>query len=96
MARLKNNYRNKQNRSRSRTAGVSLSSSAPAGYNLVVEDPQVIPEADGSTIVEVPNGSGSVLPSTGGIGTTIFYIIGGLLIVAAVVFFVVRRRADAE
>ena len=32
MARLKNNYRNKQNRSRSRTAGVSLSSSAPAGY----------------------------------------------------------------
>ncbi len=44
----------------------------------------------------IENGQGQLLPSTGGIGTTIFYIIGGLLIVAAVVFFVVRRKADAE
>lgn len=42
------------------------------------------------------NNTGATLPSTGGIGTTIFYIIGGLLIVAAVVFFVVRRKNDAE
>ncbi|WP_044913597.1 SpaH/EbpB family LPXTG-anchored major pilin [Butyrivibrio sp. WCE2006] len=42
----------------------------------------------------VVNNQGTVLPSTGGIGTTIFYIIGGLLIVAAVVFFVVRRKND--
>ncbi|WP_026669036.1 SpaA isopeptide-forming pilin-related protein [Butyrivibrio sp. AE3006] len=46
--------------------------------------------------INVLNESGVVLPSTGGIGTTIFYIVGGLLIVAAAVFFVVRRKGDAE
>ncbi len=46
--------------------------------------------------LKIVNRTGVELPSTGGIGTTIFYIIGGLLIVAAVVFFVVRRKADAE
>ncbi len=52
---------------------------------------------DGDTLqLKIENGKGIKLPSTGGIGTTIFYIIGGLLIVAAVVFFVVRRKADAE
>ena len=66
--------------------------SAPAGYNLVVEDPQVIPEADGSTIVEVPNGSGSILPSTGGIGTTIFYIVGGMFIGVAAVLLITNKR----
>ncbi len=54
------------------------------------------PSADGQGVVSIENNSGAVLPSTGGIGTTIFYIIGGLLIVAAVVFFVVRRKNDAE
>jgi len=51
---------------------------------------------DAANIAKIENLQGSILPSTGGIGTTIFYIVGGLLIVAAVVFFVVRRRADAE
>jgi len=66
--------------------------SAPAGYNLVVEDPQVIPEADGSTVVEVPNGSGSVLPSTGGVGTTIFYVVGGMFIGVAAVLLITNKR----
>ena len=69
---------------------------APVGYNRLTERVAVTVSADNSVIVDVPNSSGAVLPSTGGIGTTIFYIIGGLLIVAAVVFFVVRRKADAE
>ncbi len=42
----------------------------------------------------IPNMKGIELPSTGGIGTTIFYLIGGLLIVSAAVFFVVRRKAE--
>ncbi|WP_026525502.1 isopeptide-forming domain-containing fimbrial protein [Butyrivibrio sp. MB2005] len=48
---------------------------------------------DGLAIV---NTTGATLPSTGGIGTTIFYIVGGLLIVAGVAFFIVRRKGDAE
>ena len=46
--------------------------------------------------VEVENHQGSVLPSTGGIGTTIFYIIGAILVVGAGVVLVTRRRMNAN
>jgi fimbrial isopeptide formation D2 family protein/LPXTG-motif cell wall-anchored protein len=46
--------------------------------------------------VTIENTKGTILPSTGGIGTTIFYIIGSLLIVAGVAYFIVRRKANAE
>ncbi len=36
------------------------------------------------------------LPSTGGIGTTIFYVIGGILVVAAGILLVVKKRMQAE
>lgn len=42
--------------------------------------------------VRVENKSGTELPSTGGIGTTIFYILGGLLVFAAVVLMVTKKR----
>ncbi len=42
----------------------------------------------------VLNQSGTVLPSTGGIGTTIFYILGGLLVIGAAVILVARRKAQ--
>jgi len=42
------------------------------------------------------NQHGAVLPSTGGIGTTIFYVIGGVLVVGAVVLLIVRRRMRNE
>jgi len=41
----------------------------------------------------VVNNKGTQLPSTGGIGTTIFYILGGLLVVGAAVVLVARRKA---
>jgi fimbrial isopeptide formation D2 family protein/LPXTG-motif cell wall-anchored protein len=41
----------------------------------------------------VINNTGTELPSTGGIGTTIFYIVGGLLLVGAAVILVARRKA---
>ncbi len=41
---------------------------------------------------DVVNKQGSLLPSTGGIGTTIFYVIGGILMVGAGVILVSRRR----
>jgi len=47
----------------------------------------------GSLTTEIVNNSGTVLPSTGGIGTTIFYILGGLLVVGAAVILVARRKA---
>ena len=44
---------------------------------------------------EVVNQSGSTLPSTGGIGTTMFYVIGAILVIGAGVVLVTRRRMSA-
>lgn len=46
----------------------------------------------GELEVTVKNFSGVELPSTGGIGTTIFYTLGGLLAVGAAVFLVTKKR----
>ena len=44
----------------------------------------------------VVNQKGTVLPETGGRGTTLFYVLGGLLVVGAVVLLVVKKRMDTE
>jgi fimbrial isopeptide formation D2 family protein/LPXTG-motif cell wall-anchored protein len=46
--------------------------------------------------VEVQNHSGTVLPSTGGIGTTIFYVVGSILVVAAGVLLITKKRMSRE
>lgn len=48
------------------------------------------PSTDLST--NVVNQSGAELPSTGGIGTTIFYVVGGLLVVGAGIVLVTKKR----
>lgn len=40
----------------------------------------------------IVNNAGTVLPETGGIGTTLFYVIGGLLVAGAVVLLVTKKR----
>ena len=44
----------------------------------------------------VVNQQGAVLPSTGGIGTTIFYVIGAILVIGAGVVLVTRRRMNVQ
>ena len=44
----------------------------------------------------VINQKGSALPSTGGIGTTIFYVVGGVLVVGAGVVLVAKKRMNHE
>ena len=44
--------------------------------------------------VQVINNTGATLPSTGGMGTTLFYVIGGGLMVAAVVLLVTKKRME--
>lgn len=48
------------------------------------------------TKVEVENKSGSLLPSTGGIGTTIFYIAGAFLVLISGVVLIAKKRTDSK
>ena len=82
---------------------------APDGYNKLTERQEVkLSEgsqnatletgattwAEGNGGVVVENNAGTVLPSTGGMGTTLFYVIGGGLMVAAVVLLVTKKRME--
>lgn len=68
---------------------------APTGYNLPeTTSTDVKPATDNTTEITIKNNKGTVLPSTGGMGTTIFYVIGGLLIIGAAVVLVARRKAQ--
>lgn len=50
----------------------------------------------GSLTTNVVNQSGATLPGTGGIGTTIFYVIGGLLMAAAAVLLITKKRMNSD
>ena len=56
--------------------------------NGTTEAPQGVDE------VKVLNQSGTELPSTGGIGTTLFYVVGGVLVVGAAVLLVTKKRME--
>ena len=82
---------------------------APDGYNKLTErKPVNLTSGSNNTTLEaaattwseadhgvaVENNAGTVLPSTGGMGTTLFYVIGGGLMVAAVVLLVTKKRME--
>ena len=46
--------------------------------------------------IDVVNNKGDELPTTGGIGTTIFYVVGSILLVGAVVLLVVKKRMSVS
>ena len=74
---------------------------APAGYNKLANDVEIVvtgaTTVDGTltyttVIAKVNNQSGTELPSTGGIGTTIFYVIGGVLVIGAAALLIAKRK----
>lgn len=65
---------------------------ALTAIEIKVDDGNPTSGTNGTVSTTVENNKGSVLPSTGGIGTTIFYVIGGILMVGAGVILVSRRR----
>ena len=74
------------------------------GLNMtfnVVDAEEVPTEVEGVLVggtvgITVENNQGATLPETGGMGTTLFYIIGGLLVVGAGILLVVRIRMKAH
>ena len=72
---------------------------APAGYNRMT-DAQKVEVKGGTTVADlsvtakVENQAGTLLPSTGGVGTTIFYVLGAVLVLGAVVLLVTKKRMN--
>lgn len=80
---------------------------APKGYNKLAKRIKVVINDDGTLIVDnkdrdennslinqvnVENKTGTVLPSTGGAGTTMIYLIGGALVLGSGVVLATKRR----
>lgn len=78
-----------------------IESTVPAGFNKAADSTFTIAAKDYSDTnlvqaADVINNAGSVLPSTGGMGTTIFYVLGAVLMLGAGVVLVTRRRMDVQ
>lgn len=80
---------------------------APKGYNLLKNPVEIRIDSagkiyvDGSTKenignVEVKNNSGTLLPSTGGAGTTMIYLVGALLVLGSGVVLASKRRSNSK
>lgn len=69
-------------------------SATGSGYSWFVSSNATF--EDDMVKLTVENNKGSVLPITGGIGTTIFYVIGGLLVCGAVVMAITKKKLSVE
>lgn len=72
----------------------------PAGYNKGEDTTITVTANDYTTAnltqtADVENETGSVLPSTGGMGTVIFYVAGAILVVAAAAVLIAKKRTNA-
>lgn len=72
----------------------------PAGYNKLKDPIEIVIEGNGDIKVDakkvdevkVENNTGSLLPSTGGMGTTLFYIFGAILVIGSGVVLITKKR----
>lgn len=77
---------------------------APKGYNLLRAPITVVVTAkgeiqvDGKTVnrVEVQNNKGSLLPSTGGMGTTLIYVVGSILVLASAIVLFSKKKEGSN
>ena len=77
-----------------------VETTVPTGYNKAADSTVTIADTDFNANVSasatVVNNQGTELPSTGGIGTTIFYVVGSILVVAAGVLLITKKRMSRE
>ena len=84
---------------------------APKGYNKLTDKIKVTFTKDGvdgatfvrllqnsvdTNVINVENKTGSILPSTGGMGTTLIYLIGGALVLGSGIVLANKKRAKAK
>ena len=65
-----------------------------SGEKKVGEITFSVDKTAGTLTTDVVNNIGTTLPGTGGIGTTIFYVIGGGLMVAAAILLITKKRME--
>ncbi len=51
---------------------------------------------EGTVDMQVANSKGSTLPTTGGMGTTIFYVVGSILVLGAAILLITKKRMSAR
>lgn len=81
---------------------------APKGYNKLTSSIQItvkqttsgtkeiIVNGDTAKKVEVENNTGSLLPSTGGMGTTLIYLVGAALVLGSGIVLATKKNAKAK
>ena len=65
---------------------------APDGYNILTDRQAIEVTSDNKAEANVVNKKGGLLPSTGSIGTTMFYLSGAVMLIGAFIFMVSKRR----
>lgn len=78
------------------TITVTISEEGAVTYQLTSEVGDEDEETNPGDHIAVKNNKGSELPSTGGMGTTVLYVLGTALVLGAGVLLVVRRRMNAD
>ena len=69
-----------------------------ASYSVTTEnkDIKTVTKDDGNMTFPINNKKGAELPSTGGIGTIIFYVLGSILVIGCGIVLVSKRRMGKE
>ena len=65
---------------------------APNGYNILTERKSIEVKENNTAQANIVNKKGGLLPSTGSIGTTMFYLSGAVMLIGAFIFMVSKRR----
>lgn len=63
-------------------------------YKMANANDEDFTDTDAKKVVPIENNRGTTLPGTGGIGTTIFYVVGGGLMVAAAILLITKKRME--
>ena len=76
----------------------------PKGYNKLASPITIVIETDGKVkldgsyvnVVEVENKTGTILPSTGGMGTTIIYMVGAILVIGSGIVLLSKKKSKVK
>ena len=78
------------------TIEIAASPSLEGPNWTVTKDGEALTKPTGIYEFTIENNKGVTLPSTGGMGTTVFYIVGGLLVAGALVLLIVKKRMNIK